>query len=198
MKRTLALLAAGVAGALIALLSLSLVTGAFAQGSGGPAASAYGGQMMGRGQMGSQMMSRGQMGGGEQSLVGMAAAELGITRQELVARLGTDGTIAGALTAGGVDPAAFIDRFVASRAVRLDAAVAAGMLTREDADARLATARSMSATRIAQPFTTLSPGGQGPSQGAGFVDENGDGVCDLMPEGGQMRGRMGGGHGPQR
>jgi hypothetical protein len=204
MKRILALLAAGVAGALIALLSLSLVTGVFAQGPAGPAASgAYGGQMMGRSPMGGQVMGHGQMGGGEQSLVGMAAAELGITRQELVAQLGTDGTgtegtarsaIAGALTAGGVDPAAFIETFVASRADRLDAAVAAGMLTREEADARLATARSMSAARIAQPFTALVPGGQG----AGFVDENGDGVCDLMPEGGQMRGPMGGGRGPRR
>jgi hypothetical protein len=205
MKRTLALLAAGVAGALIALLSLSLVTGAFAQGPAGPTApGAYPGQMMGRGQMG------GQMGGSEQSLVGMAAAELGISQQELVAQLGTGGTIADALRAAGKDPAAFIEIFVASRAERLDAAVAAGTLTREDADARLATARSMAAARIAQPFTARGPGcqdadadglcdGMGTGgQGAGFVDENGDGVCDLMPQGGQMRGRMGGGRGPGR
>lgn len=193
MKRTLALLAAGVAGALIALLSLSLVTGAFAQGPAGPTApGAYPGQMMGRGQMG------GQMGGSEQSLVGMAAAELGITRQELIAQLGTGGTIADAVTAAGVNPTAFIETFVASRAERLDAAVAAGALTREDADARLATARAMAAARIARPFTALGPGGHGAvSQGAGFVDENGDGVCDLMPEGGQMPGRMGG-RGPRR
>jgi hypothetical protein len=203
MKRTLALLAAGVAGALLALLSLSLVTNSFAQGPGGPGspganAGQMGGQMGGRGQMGGQMGGRGQMGGAQQSLVGMAAAELGITQQELIARLGTDGTIADELKAGGVEPLKFIERFVASRAERLDAAVAAGTLTREEADARLATARSMSAARIAQPFTALGPGGQGPGQGAGFVDEDGDGVCDLMPQGGRMQGQGGGRHGPRR
>jgi hypothetical protein len=214
MKRALALLAAGIAGAMIAFFALSFAGGALAQGPGGqptqpsPGTMPYGqGQMMGRGQMGDQgqMMGRGQMGGqgqmmggSEQSLVGMAAAELGLTQAQLVAQLGTDGTIADALKAGGVDPAAFIDTFVASRATRLDAAVAAGTLTREDADARLATARSMATARIYQAFTRLGPGGMGAqtgmarpggmggqagrgrSQGQGFVDADGDGVCDLM------------------
>lgn len=188
MKRTLAFRAAGLAGAIITLLTLSLATGAFAQGSGSPPAQ----PTPGTGPYGSgQMMGRSQMGAG-QSLVAMAAAEFGLTQAELVARLGSDGTIADALTAGDVDPAAFIERFVASRAERLDAAVAAGTITREDADARLSSARSMATARIYQPFTALGPSGQGQRQGAGFVDENGDGICDLMPAGDQMRGRMGG------
>jgi hypothetical protein len=204
MKRTLSLFVAGIAGALIALLALNFAAGAFAQGPGGqpaqatPGATPYGqAQMMGHGRMG-----QGRMGGSAQSLVGMAATQLGLTQADLVAQLGSDGTIAAALTAGGVDPATFIDSFVASRAARLDAAVAAGTLTRQDADARLATARSMATARIYQPFTALGPGGQGPNagqgQGAGqgFVDANGDGVCDQMATGGQ--GGMGGGRGPRR
>jgi hypothetical protein len=184
MKRIVALLAAGVAGAVIALLALSLASRAFAQGPGGrPATAAPDAAPSG------QMMGRGQMGGQAQSLVGMAAAELDVTQAELVAQLGNDGAIATALTAKGIDPAGFVDRFVATRATRLDAAVAAGTLTREDADARLATARSMAAARIAQPFT--APGavgqgaGQGTCQGTGFVDADGDGICDHQPAAGQ-------------
>ncbi len=193
MKRTLSLIAAGIGGALIALLALSFATGAFAQGpSGSPTPGTPGTGQMGRGQMGRGQMG-GQMGGQAQSLVGMAAAELKLTQAELVAKLGTDGTIAAALTAGGIDPAAFINRFVATRATRLDAAVTAGTLTRAEADTRLATARALSTARINQPFTVLGPGGQGPNAGQGFVDANGDGVCDQMPAGGQ--GHMGGGRG---
>jgi hypothetical protein len=206
MKRTLSLFVAGIAGALIALFALSFAAGAFAQEPGGqPAQATPGtgqmgqGQMMGRGRMGQGQM----MGGSAQSLVRMAATQLGLTQADLVAQLGSDGTIAAALTAGGVDPASFIDSFVASRAARLDAVVAAGTMTRQDADARLATARSMSTARIYQPFTALGPGGQGPNagqgQGAGqgFVDADGDGVCDQMPAGGGQ-GHMGGGRGPRR
>lgn len=215
MKRILTLIAAGLAGVVATLLALSFAASSFAQGPTGQSAAdiMYGrgqqagsSQMMGRGQQagGGQMMGRGQAGGSAQSLVGMAAGELGLTQAELAAQLGSDGTIADALSAAGIAPLDFVERFVASRAERLEAAVAAGTLSRADADARLATARSMSAARIAQPFTQLGPGGQGPNQGAqganqgaGFVDADGDGVCDEMPAGGQAQGRMAG-HGPRR
>lgn len=240
MKRILALLAAGFAGAVIALLTLSLASGAFAQGPNGPATQptpglnpSGNGPMQGRGRMGNGQMGNGQMqgqgqagngpmqGGSAESLVGMAAAQLDMTQADLVAQLSAGGTLAEALTAGGIDPAAFIDEFVASRAERLSAAVAAGTMSQADADARLATARSMATARLYQPFTVLGPGGQGPNQGAGcadtngdgacdgqpgagqgpnqgagFADANGDGVCDHTPAGGQ--GRMGGGRGPRR
>lgn len=202
MKRSVALLAAGVAGAMITLLALSLAGRTFAQGPNGqqPAATANtapSGQMMGRGQMAGHGQTSGPMMGSGQSLVGMAAAELNLTQAELVAQLGSDGTIAATLKAQRIDPAGFVDRFVATRARQLDAAVAAGTLTREEADARLALARSMAAARIAQPFTALGPGGQGPGmgvgqgagqgtcQGDGFVDADGDGVCDNQPAAGQ-------------
>ncbi len=95
-----------------------------------------------------------------------------------------------------IDPAGFIETFVAARGERLAAAVTAGTLTREEADARLATARSLATARIYQPVTALGPGGQGRGQGTGFVDADGDGACDHMPAGGQ--GRTGGGRGPRR
>ena len=201
MKRTISLIVAGIAGALIALFTLNYATGALAQGPSNPPAQATpgSGQMMGgRG----QMMGGARMGGQEESLVGMAATQLKLTQAELIAQLGTDGTIAAALTAGGVDPVAFIDTFVALRAERLNAAVAAGTMTRADADTRLITARSMATTRINQPFTVLGPGGQGPNagqgsgNGTGFVDANGDGICDQMPAGSQSG--MRGGRGPRR
>lgn len=175
MKRIIALLAAGLAGALIALAALSFTGTALAQGPTGQAGNG-GAQMAGRGA---------RMGGSAESLVGMAAAKLGLAQADLVAQLGADGTIAAALTAGDVDPKAFIDEFVAVRAARLEAAVAAGTLTQPDADARLATAQSMSTARIYQPFTAIGPGGQGQG-GAGA------GTCDQAAAGaGQMRGQGG-------
>lgn len=226
MKRILSLLAAGFAGAVVALLALSLAAGAFAQGPSGPAAQptpglapSGNGPMQGRGRMGSgQQLGAGPVqGGSAESLVGMAAAQLGMAQADLVAQLSAGGALADALASGGVDPAAFIDTFVAVRADRLSAAVAAGTMTQADADARLATARSMATARLYQPFTALGPGGQGPNQGAGRADAGGDGLCDGQPGAGQGagyvdadgdglcdhagaggQGRMGGGRGPRR
>jgi hypothetical protein len=50
------------------------------------------------------------------------------------------------------------------------------------ADAMLATMRANVTARLSQPW---SP--QGPGLGAGFIDQNGDGVCDYAGSG-----RMGG------
>ncbi len=186
MKRVLTMIASGL---LIALLALGFADSVLAQGPGGQGAAGRAGQQV-------------HAGGPAQSLVGMAAAQLGITQAELVAQLRAGTTIADALKAGGVNPASFIDSFVATRAERLNAAVAAGRLTRAEADAQLATARSMATARIYQPFTSRGPGGQGSQvgqgrgAGPGFVDADGDGVCDNLPAGGQAR--MGGGRGPRR
>lgn len=172
-------------GILVALLAIGAPTGAFAQGPAGNA-----------------QRAGARLGGPEQSLVGMAATELGVSRVELVAQLRSGTTLAEALKAGGVNVAAFVDRFIASRAERLNAAVAAGALTRAEADARLATLRATVTARLDQPFTVRGPSGQGARAGQGgagqnFVDANGDGVCDNMPAGGgQARG--GGGRGPRR
>jgi hypothetical protein len=98
------------------------------------------------------------------SLIGVAASQLGISQQELVARLMTNGSlIADELKAAGIDPQTVADTFVASRAERLSAAVAAGRITQEQADAQLAIAKSMTVARLMQPFTPLGPGGLRPS-----------------------------------
>lgn len=173
MKRVLFLMTAGV---LAALIALSPMSNAFAQGRGAQAA------------------GQARWGGPAQSLVGMAAAQLGMSQAELVAQLRNGASIAEVMRAKGGDPAKLVEAFVASRAERLEAAVAAGRLTRAEADARLATVRAMVTARIEQPFSVLGPGGRGAGQN--FVDRNGDGVCDNLPAGGQ--GRQGAGPGPRR
>lgn len=191
MKRVLTFGAAGLVGAFIALLVLSLTPSVFAQGP-----NTQPGQRMPNAAQNGRM--RQGMGGAADSLVGMAAAQLNLTQVELAAQLGTDGTILAALTDAGIEPEAFLDSFVASRAERLAAAVAAGRMTQAEADAQLALARSMAATRIAQPFSANGRPSQAPGSGNGptYTDADGDGVCDHQPADGQ--GRMGGGRGPRR
>ncbi len=176
-------------GIVVALLALGAPAGAFAQRP-----------------TGNPQWSRARQGGPEQSLVGTAAAQLGVSRLELIAQLQSGKTLAEALQAGGVNVASFVDSFVASRAERLNAAVAAGVLTRAEADARLATLRANVTTRLNQPFSVLGPaarhghagqGGAGQGAGQNFVDTNGDGVCDSMPAGGGQA-RVGAGRGPRR
>lgn len=191
MKRIITILTAVVAGALLALVAIQFAPSTFAQGPNTPPQSMT---QRGRG----PMMDRGsQQGGAAESLVGMAAAQLNLTQAELVAQLGDEGTILTALTTAGIDPQDFIDQFVASRAARLDAAVAAGTMTRVDADAHLNLVRSQVATRIAQPLSADGPQGrgQGMQHGTHGGDADGDGVCDQMPQAGQ--GHQGG-RGPRR
>jgi hypothetical protein len=123
------------------------------------------------------------MGGPQQSLVAVAADTLGLTQADLVTELRSGKTIAQVASDKQVAPDTIIDAFVATRAERLDAAVAAGRMTRAQADAQLATMKANVTARVSQPW---SPQGNGP--GSGFVDQDGDGVCDHA--GG---GRMGGG-----
>lgn len=185
MKRTVSLVMAALAGAFATMVVFMAVMPAFAQGPFGPlptpepARGTYGAGQGGRGGRMQQgqggWMSQGQGGnpvigghGGRvttnTSLIGVAASQLGISQQELVARLLTNGSsIANELKAAGIDPQTVADTFVASRAERLSAAVAAGRITQEQADAQLAIAKSMTVARLMQPFTPLGPGGLRPS-----------------------------------
>jgi hypothetical protein len=73
-------------------------------------------------------------------------------------QIGTNGTIAAALSDASIDPAAFVERFVAPCATRLNAST----LAKEEAVARLATARARAAGRINQSFIAHGPAsGQG-------------------------------------
>ncbi|MCS6880189.1 MAG: hypothetical protein RMK84_03735 [Oscillochloridaceae bacterium] len=121
-------------GILAAALALGAPAGAFAQGPAGRA-----------------QWIRARLGGPEQSLVGTAAAQPGVSRVELLAQLRSAMTLAEALRAGGVDVASFADSFIASRAERLSAAVAAGALTRAEADARLDALRANVTARLERP-----------------------------------------------
>ncbi|PDV96400.1 hypothetical protein [Candidatus Chloroploca asiatica] len=188
MKRIFSLFATGIGLALLAIVALSFAPAASAQGGPPTSAAQQGASSRDRSQV-----SNGRMGRADQSLVAQAADALGLTRAELVAQLGTDGTIAAALQSGGVDPAAFVQTMVASRTERLEAAVAAGHLTQVDADARLATIETQLTERINQPLSMGSNGNQGNRDRAnqGTRQQSNDGTCDgtgtCDQSGGQQR-----------
>ncbi len=169
MKRILSLIAAALAGALVTALVFMMVVPVLAQGQVGsqgaltPVGNGSGtGRIarngMGQGRAGRYAMNNGMATNG--SLIATAATELGISQQELVARLTTSGkSIADELQAAGIDPQVVAEKFVASRADRLSAAVEAGRITADQAEAQLTIARSMTVARLIQPFTPLGPGG---------------------------------------
>lgn len=117
-------------------------------------------------------MRRG-FGGPDDSLVAIAAETLGMDQQALVGLLQGGKTIASVAKDKGVALDKIVDAVIAERAEHLKAAVTAGGLTQAQADAMLAHMRVMITAQLSAPFT---PRGYGP--GTGFVDANGDGVCD--------------------
>jgi hypothetical protein len=151
-------------------------------------------------------------GGQANSLVAVAAAQLGMTQAELVAELQGGQTIADVAAEKGVALETIVDAFVAPRAERLAELVANGQLTQEQADDMLAAMKANITARLSEAWTPGGPGyvdqdgdgqcdnfvdedgdgvcdhaGAGQGQGAGFVDEDGDGVCDHA-QNGQGRG----------
>ena len=184
MKLTRWMILAGVALALaiavvLAPAALAQATGA-GYGPGGGSGSGGNGPGYGRG-----------MGGPQQSLVAVAADKLGMTQADLVSELRNGKTIAQVAKSKQVAANTIVDAFVATRAERLNTAVAAGRMTQAQADAMLATMRANVTARLSQHW---SPQGNGP--GSGFVDQNGDGVCDNAGSGRMGGGRMRGGPNP--
>jgi len=135
-----------------------------------------------RGGMGGMMS---QMGGPAQSLVAVAAQQLGINQADLVTQLQGGKTIAQVASEKNVALDTIVNAFVATRQARMAQAVAAGRMTQAQADAMLATLRANVTAQLSQPW---SP--QGPGMGAGYADANGDGVCDNAGSGGMGGGRM--------
>ncbi|WP_298820871.1 hypothetical protein [Chloroflexus sp.] len=203
MKRFGMLMIGILMGGLAVGLVVMTVAPVFAQGPVGPqptpAAGSYGTMSatragrdgwMQQGNPGSAMAQRGGWAGSNASLAGVAAAELGLSQQELINRLNASGgSIADELKAAGIDPQVVAQKFVASRAERLEAAVAAGRITREQADAQLALAQSMTLARLMQPFTPLGPGGLRPDNAPVQPDQ-----CQPAA----VNGYRGGRGGPQR
>lgn len=139
----------------------------------------------------------GMMGGAGNALIDVAAEKLGMTRADLITALGGTKSIAQVAGEHNVAVSTIVDAFIASRAERMDAMVTAGRLTRAQADQMLATMRAHVTEQINEVWT-----GQGMGPGTGYVDSDGDGVCDNMPGNGNGNGngnRMHGrGMGPNR
>ncbi len=181
---------------MVALVALSPMVFAQGQGPGPGATPSTGGQctqeMMG--QCAGHGAGHGAMMGQGQSLVAIAAEVLGIEQADLVARLQDGTTIAALAAERNVSIEQIVERFVAAHTEHLSAQVAAGNLTQEQADAMLATMQEHVTTRLNEAW---SPRGTG--MGMGFVDADGDGVCDHAGSGmmqghggGMMQGHQGG------
>jgi hypothetical protein len=93
-------------------------------------------------------LGRGRGGPGGRVDLAAVASSLGISEEEVRAALDEGRSLADLATAAGVDVQAVIDAIVAVEAQHLEEHVAAGELTREDADARLADAEERAAAIV--------------------------------------------------
>lgn len=185
---------AGVVLVLVLVAALAVVPAAFAQGPG----SGYG---PGNGPMhGDGYGPAGPALGGTNSVISLVAEQLGIDRFDLMAQLMDGATVADLAADNGVDLDALVDAVVAARADRLNAAVDAGQLTEEDAQARLETMRAQLTERFTQEWTMqsrlqLHADDMLHLQMHNYADADGDGICDNMNgagfQGMGMRGRAG-------
>lgn len=165
----------GTLAALVAVVGALVVSApAFAQG---PAGNPTGGVGVGYG-LGGRGGGRGGMWGGpDGSLVTVAAEVLGLDRTALVAKLNAGQTIADVAQAEGVALDKIVDAFLAPRVEALVQAVADGRITQAQADTMLATMEANVTAQLSAPHA-VTPRGNG--IGTGFVDADGDGVCDSL------------------
>ncbi len=136
---------------------------------------------------------QGRLGGPSNSLVAIAAQTLNMSQTDLVAALNGGKTIASVAQEKGVALDQIVEAFVAPRAQALQSAVSAGRLTQTQADASLAAMKANVTSRLNTAFTPYSYGPGAGKPGMGFVDSNGDGVCDNLGSGiqaGTPRGPM--------
>jgi hypothetical protein len=180
--------------ALAVMVAIAVAPAVWAQG---PAGGFGAGQMQGRmaggtpgagngmGRRGGMGGMGGQMGGPQQSLIAIAAQQLGINQADLVTQLQGGKTITQVAGEKNVALDTIVNAFVGTRQARMAQAVAAGRMTQAQVDAMLATMRANVTARLSQPW---SP--QGPGIGTGYADANGDGVCDNAGSGGMGAGRM--------
>ena len=197
MKSRKWMLLAGVAVALVAVIVLSpavLAQGpangyGFGGGTGSMGGGAFGPRHgSGPGNSGSPVGGMFRMGGPNNSLIAVAADVLAIDRADLVAQL-QDGSSIADVAGDQVDE--IVEAFIAPRAEHLAELVANGQLAQAEADELLAMMRTNVTERLNQPW---SPQGYGPgTPSAGFMDEDGDGVCENLGTG--RMGRQGGRHG---
>lgn len=172
-------------------------------GSGANAAPVYGqamrnGNGSGGVSVGYGLATHGAWGGPDSSLTAVAAEVIDIEQTELVAELMAGATIADVAAEYSVDAQAIVDAYVQPRTDTLDAAVTAGRITQDQADAMLAQMTAMISAKLDQPWEAQGNGnGMGTgtpgqsSSGPNWDDADGDGTCDSM----QQHGRSGRGSG---
>jgi hypothetical protein len=173
----------------VVLVVLALLVGAGAALAQGPA-----GQTAGTagycGGFGAAM----RWGGNNGSLVSALAGLLGVSPTEIAAQVREGKSLLDIASEKGVSTDQLVNAVLAVRAERLDEAVAAGRITREQADLMLDNMRQNITSRLesgtlAGPCVGGTDGGNAAGRqgrrggrmgaGAGFVDADGDGVCDL-------------------
>jgi hypothetical protein len=136
------------------------------------------------------------MRGNSDSLVAVAADVLDMEQTALVAELQSGKTIAQVAEEHNVALSEIVDAFIASQTEWLASQVENGRLTQEQADARLAIMEANVTARLNQPWSPQGPGaGNASGAGNGFVDADGDGVCDHAGSGQQGQGQPGRGRG---
>ncbi len=144
-------------------------------------------------------LGRGNWGGPDNSLVAVAAKVLGMEQTALVAELQAGKTIAQVAQTKGVALDKIVTAFVQPHVDWLNQAVKDGKITQAQADQYIATMKANITAKLSAPLT---PRGNGNGNGTGFVDANGDGVCDVgeqTPQGSQgLRGSQGQGRGMGR
>ncbi|MGC8827897.1 MAG: hypothetical protein ACP5TV_12960, partial [Anaerolineae bacterium] len=176
-----------VLGAMV-LMVLALLVGAGAALAQGPAGQTAG--AAGYGGFGAGM----RWGGSDGSLVSTLANLLGVSPTEIAAQVREGKSLLDIAGEKGVTVDQLVSAVLSARAERLDEAVAAGRITREQADLMLDSVRQNITSRLesgtlAGPCAGGSAAGRqgrfggrmGGRMGAstGFVDADGDGVCDL-------------------
>jgi hypothetical protein len=110
-----------------------------------------------------------RLGGPENSLIAVAAEQLGMTPQELLTELQSGKTMADVAAEKDVALETIVEAFITPRTERLQELVDNGQLTQEQADAQIELMRANVTARLNEAWSTRGPG---------YIDKDGDGVCD--------------------
>ena len=111
--------------------------------------------------------------GPQNSLVAVAAKELGMEQTALVAELNAGKTLAEIAKAKGVSAEKLVEAFIAPRVQVINNAVTAKQITQAQADTLIGSLKAHALAELSQKFTS-----RGNGAGLGFTDANNDGVCD--------------------
>ena len=140
--------------------------GYMGRGGFGPGAGmgrGYYGPMRGGPIMGGPIMGEGfRRGGAANSLLNIAAEQLGMTTSDLTTQLQSGQTIADLAKAKDVSLDKIVEAMLAPRSEQLSQLVSNGVLTQEQADARLATMKTDLTARLSEQWSPGTGWGGGP------------------------------------